>query len=219
MELRALVAQRPGWRIVAEHTDVMSGSKAQRPGLDAVMQAVRAKAVDGVVAVKIDRMARSLAHFAQLAAEFVKHDVALIIPGQGIDTSKSNPCGRFQMNILAAVAEFERDLIRERTRAGLAVARANGKVIGRTSRKMPPDPADRAQIVAVWRQDGTPGGYRELGQRLGGVSPGTAWQVAKNFPAAPDVPGQTMMPLGDVPPPPEQLALDVNPAPEPLDFA
>jgi DNA invertase Pin-like site-specific DNA recombinase len=55
----------------------------------------------------------------------------LICPGQAIDTSSDSPCGQFQLAILMAVAQFERDLIRERTRAGLVAARARGSVLGR----------------------------------------------------------------------------------------
>ncbi len=57
--------------------------------------------------------------------------VALVIPGQGIDTSSDNSAAKLQMNILMAVAEFERDIIRERTLAGLAAARARGTKLGR----------------------------------------------------------------------------------------
>lgn len=182
MELRGLVKARPGWTIAGEYSDVMSGSRDDRPGLEAVMEAVAHRLVDGVMCAKIDRLARSLAHFAKLAGEFTKYDVALIVPGQGIDTSKSNPCGRFQMNILAAVAEFERDLIRERTRSGIAVARAKGRKIGRPSLKLPASWEERAEIVRVWHKAGRVGGYRVLGELLGGVSPGTAFWVAKRVP-------------------------------------
>ncbi len=177
MELRTYCAGR-GWIIEKEFTDTISGTKSDRPGLEAVMALVHARSIDAVCAVKIDRMARSLVHFSKLAAEFVRHDVALICPGQGIDTSKANPCGKFQMNILAAVAEFERDLISERTKAGLAVARANGKILGKPSLKLPP-PSDRKAIVARWLASGN--GYDDLGVMLGGVSRATAWRIAKRI--------------------------------------
>ncbi len=179
-ELRSYCAAR-GWIIGVEVEDTISGSKADRPGLNALMADVRAKKYDAVCAVKIDRMARSLANFAQLAAEFTRCDVALILTSQGIDTSHSNPCGRFQVNVLAAVAEFERDLTRERTRAGLVVARAKGKVIGRTSVVMP-SAVERGRIVAEWRAAGGID-YADLGRALGGVNRGTAWRVARQHPA------------------------------------
>ncbi len=177
LELRAYCAQK-NWTIAHEFSDTISGTKADREGLNQVMTLVRAKAIDAVCAVKIDRMARSLRHFSLLAGELLKHDVALICTSQGIDTSKSNPCGRFQVNILASVAEFERDLISERTKAGLAVARANGKILGKPSKLLPP-PADRKSIVEAWLATGN--GYEDLGVRLGGVSRATAWRIAKRI--------------------------------------
>jgi DNA invertase Pin-like site-specific DNA recombinase len=179
LELREYCAQKK-WTIAHEFTDTISGTKADRVGLNSVMELVRAKKIDAVCAVKIDRMARSMQHFCNLAAEFVKHDVALICTSQGIDTSNSNPCGKFQLNILAAVAAFERDLISERTKAGLAVARANGKILGRPSPKMPPTTRVRQEIVRQWVEDGR-GSYEELGIRLGGVSRSTAWRLAKKI--------------------------------------
>lgn len=167
-----------GWTIAHEYTDTISGTKADRQGLDAVMACVRDRSVDAVIAVKIDRMARSLRHFSLLAAEFLKHDVALICPGQGIDTSNANPCGKFQMNILAAVAEFERDLISERTKAGLAVARSRGKILGKPSVKLPKK-AECDRIIAAWLELG--GGYDDLGEKLGGVSRSTAWRLVKKY--------------------------------------
>ncbi len=177
LELRAYCAQKK-WTIAHEFTDTISGTKADRVGLNQVMELVRARAIDAVCAVKIDRMARSMQHFCNLSAELLAHDVALICTSQGIDTSDSNPCGKFQCSILAAVAAFERDLISERTKAGLAVARANGKILGKPSLKLPP-PADRKAIVAAWLKDG--GGYDELGVKLGGVSRATAWRIAKRI--------------------------------------
>ena len=68
---------------------------------------------------------------AALIGEFTAHNVALVVPAQGIDTSGANSAARLQLNILCAVAEFERDLIRERTLAGLVAARKRGARLGR----------------------------------------------------------------------------------------
>lgn len=180
LELRGIAAQR-GWTVVRECTDVLSGGKAERPGLGAVMEMVREKTVQAVVVVKIDRLARSLVHFSALAAELVKAGVALIAPGQGIDTSDANPCGKFQLNILAAVAEFERDLIRERTRAGLAAAKVRGVKLGNVSKRMPDD-AGRVAIVQAWRLTGRACGLDGLARSLGGVSRATAMRVDRKVP-------------------------------------
>lgn len=122
---------RRGWPAPAEFVDQISGAKFTRAGLDGLMAAVRAGELDVVVCVKLDRLGRSLAHLAQLIGELDKHKVSLICSSQGIDTSRDNPAGRLQMHVLMAVAEFERSLIRERTKAGLVAARARGAKIGR----------------------------------------------------------------------------------------
>jgi DNA invertase Pin-like site-specific DNA recombinase len=99
-----------------------------------MMDEVREGTVDVVVTWKIDRLARSLSHLAQLLAEFRTHNVALVCPSQGIDTTDTNPCAEFQINILAAVAQFERELIRERVNAGVTAARQRGIKLGRPAR-------------------------------------------------------------------------------------
>jgi DNA invertase Pin-like site-specific DNA recombinase len=173
-ELRAYAQQR-GWTVVAEFTDVVSGSKSSRVSLDLMMNRIRQRDFDLVMVVKLDRLARSLSHFAQLVGEFDKHGVALVCPGQGIDTSKSNPAGRLQMHVLAAVAEFERSLIVERTKAGLAAARARGVRLGKPSSRLP---ANHLEIARQWlSEEGSH--LRELATRLGGVSVSTAFRIAQ----------------------------------------
>jgi DNA invertase Pin-like site-specific DNA recombinase len=174
IELTRYVEQR-GWTINEECTDVISGSKSSRTGLDRLMELVREKKTEGILVVKMDRLARSLPHFAQLVAEFDKFGVALICPGQGIDTSKTNPAGRLQMNVLAAVAEFERSLIIERTKAGLAAAKARGVKLGKRSTRLP---ENHKAIVAEWKAEGGKH-LRELANRLNGVSVSTAFKLSK----------------------------------------
>ena len=97
------------------------------------MRIVRKGRIDAVVAYKLDRLGRSLPHLAQLVAEMTAQRVALVIPAQGIDTSASNPASQFQLNILMAVAEFEREIIRQRVNSGLRAAKARGVRLGRPS--------------------------------------------------------------------------------------
>jgi putative DNA-invertase from lambdoid prophage Rac len=132
IELREYCKRR-GWKDVREFADTSSGAKFSRQGLDALMRDVRKGRVDVIVAYKLDRLGRSLAHLAQLISEMTAHRVALVVPAQGIDTSASNPAAQLQLNILCAVAEFERSLISERVNAGLKAARARGAVLGRPS--------------------------------------------------------------------------------------
>ena len=125
--------QRRGWTKVHWFTDTASGAKQNREGLDGVMHEVRRGKVDVVVAFKLDRLARSLCHLAQIIAELQVHRVALVIPSQSIDTTSANPAAMLQINILAAVAQFERELITERVNAGVRAAKERGVVFGRPS--------------------------------------------------------------------------------------
>jgi putative DNA-invertase from lambdoid prophage Rac len=158
-ELRAYCARR-GWTNVEEVKDVVSGGKSSREGLDRLMQAVRRGKVDVVVCFKLDRLGRSLAHLAQIIGEFAAHNVALVVPSQGIDTSASNSAARLQLNVLCAVAEFEREVIRERVNAGLAVAKAKGVRLGRP-------PADDSQRLEVARLRSKGMSYRAISKQLG----------------------------------------------------
>ncbi len=113
-ELTAYCRAR-GWDPVV-FEDVQSGAKASRPGLDAMLQAVRRREVAVVVVVKLDRLGRSLPHFAALLHEFQALGVGLVCVSQGIDTTsepgRMNPAAHFFLTVLGAVAEFERELIR-----------------------------------------------------------------------------------------------------------
>lgn len=129
-ELREYSVRR-AWVKVIEYRDVISGAKFSRAGLDKLMTDVRRARVDVVVCFKLDRLGRSLAHLAQIVGELTAHRVALVCPSQGIDTPGLNPASQLQLNILMAIAEFERSIIRERVKAGLRAAQAKGTKLGR----------------------------------------------------------------------------------------
>jgi putative DNA-invertase from lambdoid prophage Rac len=158
-ELRDYCARR-GWTNVEKVKDTVSGAKSSREGLDRLMQAVRRGKVDVVVCFKLDRLGRSLAHLAQIVDEFTAHNVALCVPSQGIDTSVGNSAARLQLNVLCAVAEFEREVIRERVNAGLAVAKAKGVRLGRP-------PANDSQRLEVARLRSEGMSYRAISKQLG----------------------------------------------------
>ena len=130
-EVRAYVRRRWTKSEVVEYLDKASGTRFTREGLDAMMAEVRKSRIDVLAVYKLDRLGRSLQHLAQLIGELETHGTALIASSQGIDTSESNPVGRLQMHVLAAVAEFERSVIVERINAGLAAARDRGAKLGR----------------------------------------------------------------------------------------
>jgi DNA invertase Pin-like site-specific DNA recombinase len=147
IELREYCVRR-GWNKAREFSDTASGAKCSRSGLDGLMKEVRRGRVDVIVAYKLDRLGRSLAHLAQLIGEMAAHRTALVIPAQGIDTSASNPASQLQLNILMAVAEFEREIIRERVNSGLRAARARGAILGRPSTLQEFVPQVRALLQA-----------------------------------------------------------------------
>jgi DNA invertase Pin-like site-specific DNA recombinase len=129
-ELREYCRRR-GWTDVREFADVISGAKFSRQGLDRLMADVRRGRLDVIVCFKLDRLGRSLAHLAQIVGELTAHRIALVCPSQGIDTSTTNPASQLQLNVLMAVAEFERAIIQERVTSGLRAAKAKGTKLGR----------------------------------------------------------------------------------------
>lgn len=126
--LRSLSTQRQ-W-ILTEYTDVgISGTKQRRPGLDALMQDVHAGKIDVVAVWKFDRFARSTQHLVTALSDFRARGVEFISLQDGIDTSTA--AGRMVFSVIAALAEFERELIIERVNAGIAAAKLRGRSGGR----------------------------------------------------------------------------------------
>ena len=130
-ELRKYVQRREGWTTPEGYVfkDEVSGTKERRPGLDALKQAVHRRKVHVVLCTKLDRLARSLTQLVDLGKYFKEHGVDLVVVDQQIDTTTS--AGKALYGMLGVFAEFEHDLIVERTMAGLATARAEGKTLGR----------------------------------------------------------------------------------------
>lgn len=141
--------KRRGWTDVSWITDTASGAKASREGLDQIMALVRRGKVDVVISYKLDRLARSLVHLAQIIQELQTHGVALVVCTQNIDTTENSPSARFQLHILAAVAELERSLILERVQSGIKAARQRGVRLGR-----PPKAQTRVPLVAALLAEG-----------------------------------------------------------------
>jgi DNA invertase Pin-like site-specific DNA recombinase len=127
-ELRAYAAHRR-LPIAAEFIDQVSGTTADRPALARLWQAVRARQVDTILVWKFDRFARSTKQLIDALEEFRHLGVDFISITEQIDTS--SPMGKAMFTVIPAIAEFERSLISERVRAGIAKARASGKPHGR----------------------------------------------------------------------------------------
>jgi DNA invertase Pin-like site-specific DNA recombinase len=107
----------------------ISGSRERRPALDNLWSLCRKRLVDAVVVYRYDRFARSLRQLVNALEEFRALGVDFISIHEGVDTSTPN--GRLVFGIFASIAEFERELIRDRVRSGLAAARAKGRQLGR----------------------------------------------------------------------------------------
>jgi site-specific DNA recombinase len=122
--------QLSGWIALANRYDDggFSGASLERPALKQLLSAIEAGAIDCVLVYKVDRLSRSLLDFARLIALFERHGVSFVSVTQEFNTTTS--LGRLTLNILLSFAQFEREIISERTRDKLGAARRKGKWIG-----------------------------------------------------------------------------------------
>ncbi len=112
------------------YSDKISGSKDARPGLENCLKALRED--DILVVYKLDRLGRNLKHLIQTVEDLTKRKIGFkVLSGQGVNIDTTTPAGKMIFSIFGALAEFERELIRERTIAGITAARARGRMGGR----------------------------------------------------------------------------------------
>ncbi len=170
-ELRQ-VAKRQGWKVVAEFMDRgVSGAKgrAQRPQFDKLCQAATRREIDLIMSWSVDRLGRSLQHLVTFLGEIHAKGVDLYLHQQGVDTS--TPAGKALFQMCGVFAEFERSIIQERVKAGLARARAQGKKLGR--------PRVAASIERKVRTHRTKGmGIKAIARKLG-IGTGTVQRIVK----------------------------------------
>jgi DNA invertase Pin-like site-specific DNA recombinase len=138
-DLREMAKQR-GFEIVREYSEVISGAKSKRPGLDQLMADARRRRFDLVLVAAFDRVARSVRHFLEVLDELNHLGIEFNSFRENIDTG--GPLGRAIVVIVGAIAELERSLIVERVNAGMRRAKLEGRRIGRA-----PLDVDREQIV------------------------------------------------------------------------
>jgi DNA invertase Pin-like site-specific DNA recombinase len=136
----------------------VSGAREKRPALDRLTADAKRRRFDVLVCWRLDRLGRNLRHLVTLIEDLQGVGVSFVSLGEGIDCT--TPAGKLQLHILAALAEFERERIRERVLAGLARARAQGKRLGR--------PRTGPVSIAV------PGGTVRAAAKAWGVSKTTA---------------------------------------------
>jgi DNA invertase Pin-like site-specific DNA recombinase len=128
-DLRQFAAQR-GYEVVAEYTDVgISGSKARRPGLDAMLRDGRKRAFDVLIVAAFDRVARSTKHFLGVVDELDSFGIEFISRRENIATDGA--MGRLFITLISSIAELEADLIKERVRAGIRRRKLEGLPVGR----------------------------------------------------------------------------------------
>lgn len=154
--LRRLAAER-GWTIARIYSDRISGTKQSRSGLQAMLEGARRHEFDVLMVLRFDRLSRRVLHFLQLVEELQTLGIDFISHEQALDTT--TPMGRFTLTMFAALAELERQVIRERVLAGLQYARQNGTKSGK--------PIGRP--LAVFRRDQVPA-LREEGFSWGEIA-------------------------------------------------
>jgi DNA invertase Pin-like site-specific DNA recombinase len=159
-EIRQYISRRE-WKNGGEYIDTgFSGAKATRPALDRLMADAAQHKFDCVAVWKIDRFGRSVLHLNQQLAALTSYGVRFIATSQSLDTDERNPTSRLLLQILASVAEFEREMIRERTLSGIRAAQAAGRVVGRPKRIF-----RRDEVVRLRDEDGL--SWRAIGKKLG----------------------------------------------------
>src|SRR6185436_5253414 len=132
LALREYAAHR-GFNVVQEFRDEgISGSKDSRPALDRLMKEARGRKFDLVIVARFDRFARSVSHLLRALEEFGHLGVDFVSLSESVDTS--TPMGKMIFTVLGAVAELERNLIKERIHMGLGRAKKQGKQLGRPKR-------------------------------------------------------------------------------------
>lgn len=142
-ELRGYAKAR-GWTKITIYADVGTGKNGDRPSLKRLLSDVRQRKCDLVLCWRLDRLFRSIRHLLAIVAELEELGVGLLSLKDNIDLTSST--GRLMLHIISAFAQFEADLLRERTLAGLAAARARGVTLGR------PKTRDDSAIRALRKQ-------------------------------------------------------------------
>ena len=138
---------RLGYEIYKEYSDVASGKNANRPGWKALQSDARRGEFEAIIVVKLDRIMRSLAQLLDVLQDFEKRRISIITLDQGtIDMSSAN--SRLQISIIAMVAQWEREIISERTKEALRAKKARGEVLGRPSANF------NLRMAALMRIDG-----------------------------------------------------------------
>ena len=179
LDLREMARQR-GLQVVHEYSDVISGAKSKRPGLDQLMSDARRHRFDVVLVAAFDRIARNVRHFLEVLDELSHLGIEFISLRENIDTG--GPLGRAMVVIVGAISELERSLIVERVRAGMRRAKLEGRRIGRS-----PMNIDRTRVVADRRSGMS---LTQVAKKYG-ISRASVCRLVREAGAAPYVTSET----------------------------
>jgi len=162
------------YEIAGLYEDKASGKNKSRPELDRMVDDAKHKRFDRILATKIDRLGRSVIHLTELFEQMESYGVDIEMTDQSIDTSTS--AGRFTRNILSAVAELERELISERTKAGLTRTAAAGKKLGRSRKKLTVYQKEKMRSIL---EKNPKISQRDLAKQFEGISRNTLIRLAQ----------------------------------------
>ena len=181
----AAFAERSGYDVVGTFKETGSGVKLDRAERRKVMALAQARQIDAVLVTELSRWGRSTIDLLHTLRELEAQRVS-VIALNGMTFDLSNPAGRMMATVIAGVAEFERDLMGERIKSGLAAAKARGRQIGRQTGQRPKSDRLAPKVMALVSQGRS---YRLIGRELG-LSKNTVGVIvkrARDLKAAEDV--------------------------------
>lgn len=165
--LKAYIARQEGWKHTAEYTDIESALKS-RPGRNELMEDVLRRKFDIVCVYRFDRFARSLKDLIESLNFFQENNIDFISVSENIDTT--TPAGRLMFHMIGAMAEFERNLLSERVKAGMRAAEAKGRKAGR--------PLVDVDIKEMKKLKAEGLSLRQISRRVG-ISPASIYRIEK----------------------------------------
>jgi len=166
-------ARRSGHKIVAVFKETASGADDDRPERKKVMALARAREIEAILVTELSRWGRSTQDLVQTLDDLHGWKVS-VLAQNGLSFDLSTSTGKLMRTIMAGLAEFERDLIRDRVKSGLAAARARGVKLGRQHGQRPSD--KKAKRVLAMRKDGL--SYRLIGRNVG-LSKNTVMEIVR----------------------------------------
>lgn len=151
------IAIKRGYEIEGEYMDFKSGKDANRPQWKILMEKIEREEIDGIMALRLDRVMRSVKHLCDTISIIKKHHAKLIFSDMEFDPD--NPNSQLTINILGAIAEWEREIISTRTREGMQHRIAKGQKFGKAQRELP------VHRIALMRMNNM--GWKAIAQELG----------------------------------------------------